>query len=511
MTQTKYTAPKTLPKKIMHSGEERTFAKDGGVCLRVVPGRGKYVSGAKHNVPVLVELHSGEKIQEKGTEKEERKPLHLCLVLDKSGSMSGKKLAFAKEACEYVVKNLKSSDRCDMVAYDTNVTVVHHSKGDLGAERESLLRKISQIQSGSCTNICDAMTTASKLFNTSSVLEKISPRKKLENFVSYITGSEEKKNETTVTEGGEFEGTKRIMLFSDGLANAGKITNTAGLCQLAASLRLENKISTTCFGIGDDFNEETLAGMSESGGGGFYYIKESEQIPNFVAVELEGLCTLVGTDAVLSLHGLNGAMATKAYGYDTPSEIRVGDLREDGRTSFVFNVEFPAKEEHINEGSDGTYKATEIISATLRYTPVDSKNEGKSDGEVTVKAIARTIIVGEEGKAEKEDCADVAKALGVAKASEMDKEVMQMIDEGNMERAEKLAEAKLCALETLNHTYGKEDERLGQMWNQQQAQVNKFKSKTRSRKTAKKEVYYDHYAQKSASSHYTKANALNMI
>ena len=96
MTQTKYTAPKTLPKETMHSGEERTFAKDGGVCLRVVPGRGKYVSGAKHNVPVLVELHSGEKIQEKGTEKEERKPLHLCLVLDKSGSMSGKKLAFAK-------------------------------------------------------------------------------------------------------------------------------------------------------------------------------------------------------------------------------------------------------------------------------------------------------------------------------------------------------------------------------------------------------------------------------
>ena len=54
----------------------------------------------------------------------DRTPVNVSLVLDKSGSMSGTKIAKAKEAAIWAVRRLDSKDIVSVVVYDSTVRVL---------------------------------------------------------------------------------------------------------------------------------------------------------------------------------------------------------------------------------------------------------------------------------------------------------------------------------------------------------------------------------------------------
>src|SRR5262245_4540621 len=54
---------------------------------------------------------------------EARKPLHLSLVIDRSGSMSGDKLRLALEAARQAIRLLKLGDRFSVVTFDHEIEV----------------------------------------------------------------------------------------------------------------------------------------------------------------------------------------------------------------------------------------------------------------------------------------------------------------------------------------------------------------------------------------------------
>ena len=60
-----------------------------------------------------------------------RVPMNLCLVLDRSGSMAGEKLAAAREAAALLVRRVRPEDVVSVVAYDDAVdTVALPATGD---------------------------------------------------------------------------------------------------------------------------------------------------------------------------------------------------------------------------------------------------------------------------------------------------------------------------------------------------------------------------------------------
>jgi Ca-activated chloride channel family protein len=80
-------------------------------------------------------------------------PLNLSLVIDRSGSMSGDKLRFVKDAARHALRLLHDSDRVSIVIYDDEVQVLAPGQMVTTQGREDLLRKLRDVHSGGSTDL----------------------------------------------------------------------------------------------------------------------------------------------------------------------------------------------------------------------------------------------------------------------------------------------------------------------------------------------------------------------
>ena len=200
-----------------------------------------------------------------------RVPLDLSLVLDRSGSMAGEKLEAALEAAALAVRRLRPEDVVSVVAYDDEVTTV--APPATGAAQASLPAQILAIGPGGCTNLSGGWLRGHDL------VAEVRRRAR--------------------SGGGAEGGMHRILLLTDGLANAG-ITDPAllvGLCEKARAAG----ITTTTIGFGEDYDEHLLRAMADAGGGNTYYIERPDQAPGVFEEELEGLLSLAAQNVVVEV------------------------------------------------------------------------------------------------------------------------------------------------------------------------------------------------------------------
>ena len=194
------------------------------------------------------------KLEGKAPTSDNRIPLNLSVVLDRSGSMAGEKLAAARDAAAMLIQRLHPDDVVSVVAYDDDVTTI--AEPATGKTQASLPKLVKNIEPGGSTNLSGGWLRAREL----------------------------------VARGKRDGGVNRIMLLTDGLANCG-ITDSAqllGLCRTACGAG----ITTTTIGFGADYDEKLLRGMADAGGASTWYIERPDQAPDVFAEELEGLLTL---------------------------------------------------------------------------------------------------------------------------------------------------------------------------------------------------------------------------
>ncbi len=185
----------------------------------------------------------------------ETPPLAIALVLDRSGSMQGPKIAHARDAAAAVVRGLRPVDRVAVVAYDHEVSVL----GELGPPSEELAQRIRGVQSRGNTALYDGWLTGARLLPT----------------------------------GG------RVILLSDGLANEGRFQDAAGLgLQAQVTLRKYGKTTTT-IGVGEGYDEALMAAMAREGGGAHYFCRSAESILEAFAQERIQVADTVLWDVVL--------------------------------------------------------------------------------------------------------------------------------------------------------------------------------------------------------------------
>lgn len=276
--------------------------------------------GDKKEIYLYIEVHGTEAKSDK-----KRAPLNVSLVLDKSGSMKGDKIKYAKKAIDFVIDQLSPEDMLSIVQYSDAVQVV--SSSDYVKNKEALHRQVSNINESGSTNLSGGM---------------------VEGYVQIKAGK---------TDGY----IRRNLLISDGLANAG-ITDPQQIQRLAEKHFRENGIATSTFGIGLDYNENLMTSISEAGGGNYYFIDNADKIPDIFAKELNGLLQVVAQSTKLKVKfPSRNLKVAKVYGYPYTTQgnevqINFSDVfsQEEKTILIKFEVTEPIKED-VNFESMITY------------------------------------------------------------------------------------------------------------------------------------------------------------
>lgn len=264
----------------------------------------------------------------------ERAPLNLALVLDRSGSMQGDKLRYVQQAACHVLDLLDERDRIAVVAYDDTVTLIAPSEAVTVQSRTRLKERINALQPGGWTNLGDGWLEGCR-----AIAAQLLPT-----------------------------GVNRALLLTDGLANRG-ITDIEELTHHARELR-QRGISTSTFGVGLDFNENLLEALANNGGGHFFYIERPTQIPEVFRKELGELLAVFAREAFLRIT-IPPGMAVELLG-DLPHErdgqqlrIFLGDLCMGEQRMLYTRVLTPPD-------APGT---SVVLNATLGYADLDARTQ----------------------------------------------------------------------------------------------------------------------------------------
>lgn len=258
-----------------------------------------------------------------------RKPLNLCLVIDRSGSMAGEKLRQTIASAKFVVERLAPTDWLSVVQFDERVNVVIPPQPV--RHRAHLCRRLEAIRDGGSTNLSGGW-----LRGAACVREHAGPDR-----------------------------INRVLLLTDGQANHG-ITDPAILITHAAELT-EEGIATTTLGYGADFNEDLLTALADAGRGTAYHVETADEAPAVFARELEGLLTIAAQNVRLTIRpGRAGCVAhllTEQEHQRNPEGLIValGDLVSAEERRLLLSARVPAL------GSEGL---AFLAAVTLTYDSV---------------------------------------------------------------------------------------------------------------------------------------------
>lgn len=239
----------------------------------------QFVFGNKKDLYLYVVVQGGNAPKDN-----KRRPLNLSIVLDRSGSMQGDKLKYVKQAASFLTDQLNAEDRLSIVTYESGVEVIQPPTKVIN--KAMIKTKIASIVDAGSTNLSGGMLKGYSLVSANFAKDNVN----------------------------------RVLLLSDGLANVG-ISDPNKLQEIARKKTREEGISISTFGVGADFDEKMMTGLSEHGSGGYYFIDSPDKLPQIFGTELKGLLSVVAQNAKLKISFPAGKLRlANVYGYPYQSE-----------------------------------------------------------------------------------------------------------------------------------------------------------------------------------------------
>jgi Ca-activated chloride channel family protein len=169
-----------------------------------------------------------------------RRGTDLVVVLDRSGSMQGAKLDYARRALQQLLSGLSADDRFALLGYSDAVQKHCDLLPANDLNRGLMHSAVNGIFAGGATNLGDGLRAGIEM----------------------------------ITAAGDSGRPGRVILISDGLANRG-VTDPAALGHMAAAAA-GREFAVSTVGVGADFNEFLMTQIADRGAGAYYYLENPE-------------------------------------------------------------------------------------------------------------------------------------------------------------------------------------------------------------------------------------------
>jgi Ca-activated chloride channel family protein len=274
---------------------------------------------------------------------DDRAPINIAIVLDKSGSMSGKKIDQAKEAAIAAINRLQSDDIVSVVSYAGGVEVI--VPATKLTDKESVTQAIQSINAGGSTAL----------------------------FAGVSKGAAE------VRKFLDSKRVNRVILLSDGRANVGP-NAPSELGDLGESLQKEG-ISVSTMGLGLGYNEDLMVKLAETSNGNHMFIEEADELIAIFNAEFNDVLSVVAQEVSLKIKLSDGVRAVRTLGRDAEIIgqdvfVSINQLYSKQEKYVMLEVELPSKPDDSQ---------MHVASVGLTYANMQTHETDELSGSVDVK------------------------------------------------------------------------------------------------------------------------------
>jgi Ca-activated chloride channel family protein len=371
-------------------------AASASAAVRLEAGLAQPVmlAGQKNRAHLRVSLF-GEKAQATGP----RPDANVCIAIDRSGSMTGEKMAAARDGARSALAKLRNTDYVSVIAYDSVVEVVVPARN--ASDRAAIEAGIAGIDARAGTALFAGVVKCA------GEVRKFASRNRV----------------------------NRIILLSDGQANEGP-SSPAQLGALGASLAAEG-ISVATVGLGADYNEDLMVELALRSDGSHAFVQHAADLARFLDQELGMVAAVVARDVEVKVRGAAGAHPLRVIGRraDVVGQTVTTTLGKiNGGRQHVFVIEMDV--DAMQAGSKRTVADVEIAFRDLL---------GNRDVATRQRVEAQFTTAASEVEAKTD--ARVMSELGILNAGDMTEQAIQLRDKGDFAGAQRLLQQNAAQLE----------------------------------------------------------------
>ena len=340
--------------------------------------------------------------------RERRTRINAAVVIDRSGSMQGDRIAAAKEGARVALDRLSSDDAIALVAYNHNVDVLSPA-APLRGSRDRLTRAIDRLTADGTTALYDGV----------------------------------KEGGRQVEELASDDNVNRVILLSDGLANVGP-SSPYELARLGRKLASRG-ITVSTIGLGLDYNEDLMQRLAAASDGNHVFVERPSDLAEIFDREFGDALSVSARDITITIECKLGFKPIRILGRDGTIDgnritLKLNQLQSENERYVVVELEAP---EGRSEG------AAEIADVRVDYIDLDK-------GAAPARVEARPAVRFSKSVKEVEHGLNKAVMSQVAAqiATERSEKAVELRDKGDIAGARKVLEDNATYIKRSYEQYG---------------------------------------------------------
>jgi len=329
----------------------------------------------------------------------DRTPVNVAIVLDKSGSMQGEKIARARDAAIMAIDRLRPDDIVSVVAYDSTVHVL--VPATKVSNRNAIHSAIRRLEAGGSTALFAGVSKGAR------EVHKFLDRNRV----------------------------NRVILLSDGLANVGP-SSPGDLAELGSSLICEG-ISVTTIGLGLGYNEDLMTELARSSDGNHMFAENAVDLARVFDSEFGDVLSVVAQDVGVTIRCPAGIRPVRVLGRD--ADIVGQTVTTTLNQLYSNQMKYVLLEVELPPGRVG--REMSVASVDVSYANMDTKTTDRLASAVSVKFTENSEAV--EGNRNNDVMVAAVHQIGVL-ANEA---ALRQRDEGKIEEARRTLESNAFFLD----------------------------------------------------------------